>query len=78
MFERVVTARRKTADFLGPCRAVVPEVAVVHDKGYISRIDVPHQMGEFLFLPAVIRHVADQSEFESAALAVRPNGGAAG
>ena len=76
ILESLVTAGRKPAVLLCPRRAVPCKIAVMNDKGDISRINFLHYIGELLFVPCVIRHVADQREFKSAALS-RLNGGAA-
>src|SRR2546422_8563168 len=94
ILESPVTARRKPSDeyergalkgefrarFLGPERAVSPKIAVMNDKGQISRVHFPHYVGKLLFRPLVIRHVSDQREFKSGALnsPFPLNGGAAG
>jgi hypothetical protein len=67
MLERLVTARREPPNLLSPRRAVIPKIAVVNDKGQLSGVYLPHDVGKLLFLPGVIRHVADQREFKSSA-----------
>src|SRR5262245_20320729 len=66
MLEGLVAARRMTAGLLRPLAAVPPEIAVVNDEGEIRRVDVLHHVGKLAFVPAVVRHVADERELESA------------
>jgi hypothetical protein len=67
MLESFVTAWRETPELLGPRRAIIPKIAVVNDKGQVSGVYLPHEVGKLLFLSAVIRHVADQREFKPGA-----------
>jgi len=80
MLESLVTAWRETPDLFGPRPAVIPKIAVVNDKGQLSGVYLPHDVGKLLFLPGVIRHVADQREFKSGAwhFSSPLTGGAAG
>src|SRR5262245_52238948 len=68
MLESLVTARGKTPELLGPRCAVVPKIAIVNDKGQLCRVYFLHDVGKLFFVPSVIRHVADQREFESGSL----------
>jgi hypothetical protein len=36
----------------------------------IGRVDLPHDVRKLLFLPGVVRHVADEGEFESPTLSL--------
>jgi hypothetical protein len=67
MLESLVTAWRETSNLLGPFLAVIPQIAVVNDKGQLSCVQLSNEVGKLLFLPSVIRHVADQREFKSGA-----------
>jgi hypothetical protein len=82
IIESLVAARGKPADeyewgalafkfgarLVDPCCAVSPKIAVVHHKGQLSRVYLPHYVAEFFFRPGVVGHVSDQREFESGAL----------
>jgi hypothetical protein len=57
MLECLVAARRVAPELLGPRRAVVPEVAVVNDKGQLGGVQFLHDIGKLPFVPGVERIV---------------------